>query len=60
MQGPVVHFQFTGQTYKYPDKTENVRTNYAGLSSDFQFTGQTYKNPDKTENVRTNYAKLSG
>ena len=32
MQGRIVHFQFTGQTYKYPDKTENVQTNYAVLS----------------------------
>ena len=32
MQGRIVNFQFTEQTYKFPDKTENVRTNYAWLS----------------------------
>ena len=29
MQGRIINFQFTEQTYKFPDKTKNVRTNYA-------------------------------
>ena len=32
MQGRTVNFQFTEYTFKFPDKTENVRTNYAKLS----------------------------
>ena len=48
-QGKLDHFQLTGHTYENPDKTEKVRTNYAGLSWPFLIHRPDWKVPGQNQ-----------